>query len=240
MPRSTGTRVLYLDDSGNPSQNHESKAVVIGGFSIPSENVPALYRKVAGAKGHFYPRRGDPGKWEVKATETIKPNQWKRSKNRNFIEEIARILGSLGCTVYAVSINKSNMNHPMALTTTVPLQLQALVEHFAVECAEHQETGVIVSDWSNHRLDAHASRCVATFVLSRCLPMHPSVYYANSQSSHAIQIADLVAGIRRRSMERDANLQPIDDIFAGIRTLSSNAAARTHSGRPFANRIPLF
>lgn len=240
MPTSSGTRVLYLDDSGNPSPAHASKAVVIGGFSIPSENVPALYRMIAGAKSRYYPGRGDPGKWEVKATQTIRPSLWKRSKNRKFVEEIARVLSRLDCTVYAVSINKGNMNHPMALTTTVPLQLQALVEHFSVECAEHQEMGLIVSDWSNHRLDAHASHCVATFVLSRRLPLHPSVYYANSQSSHAIQIADLMAGIRRRSVEGDANLESIDNILADIRTLPRNTTATTHTGRPFANRIPLF
>ena len=93
----------------------------------------------------------------------------------------------------------------MTLETTTPLQFQALVEHFAVECSQHDETGVIVSDWSNHSLDAHASVCVATFVISRRLPLRPSVYYANSRSSHAIQVADLVSGIRRRAQEGDTN-----------------------------------
>ena len=66
----------------------------------------------------------------------------------------------------------------MSLSTTLPLQLQVLVEHFAAECTAMRETGLIVSDWSCHRLDAHASRCVASFVITRRLPLHPSVYYA--------------------------------------------------------------
>ena len=233
------TRVLFLDDSGKPSPRDTTKAVVIGGFSIPSENVRALDRMVAGAKSRFYPSLGDPGKWELKAKRTITPNPWKRSKNRRFVTEIMRILGQLDCTVYTVSIDKHLLHHHMTLDRTMPLQLQVLVEHFSVECRARNETGLIVSDWSNHALDTHASQCVATFVISRRLPMHPSVYYANSKTSHAIQIADLVAGIRRRTVEGDTNLQPIDDDLAAIRTLPDPTPIRTHTGRPYNNRIPL-
>ena len=126
----------------------------------------------------------------------------------------------------------------MTLDTTTPLQLQALVEHFAVECVKHNETGMIVSDWSNHSLDAHASVCVATFVISRRLPLHPSVYYANSRTSHAIQVADLVSGIRRRAEEGDTNLHQVDADLAAIRTLSRSVPA-THTGRAYTNRIQL-
>ena len=240
-PNQHSTRVLFLDDSGKPSPRDTTEAVVIGGFSIPSAKVPALDRMVAGAKSRFYPdqSRGNPGKWELKARRIITPDAWQRSKNHLFVTEVMRILGQLDCTVYTVSIDKRRMYHDMTLEKTMPLQLQALIEHFSVECREHDETGLIVSDWSNHALDAHASKCVATFVVTRRLPMHPSVYYANSKTSHAIQIADLVAGIRRRAVEGDANLQPIDDALAAIRTLPDPAPARTHTGRTYNNRIPL-
>lgn len=234
-----GTRLLYLDDSGKPSPLDATKAVVIGGFSIPSESVRALDRMVAGAKSRFYPGRGNPDEWELKAKRTITPDPWKRSKNRHFVTEVMRILSQLDCTVYTVSINKRRLHHHMTLDRTMPLQLQVLVEHFSVECRVHRETGLIVSDWSNHALDAHASKCVATFAISRGLPIHPSVYYANSKISHAIQTADLIAGIRRRALEGDANLQPIDNSLTAIRTLPQSSHARTHAGRPYRNRIPL-
>ena len=158
--------MLFLDDSGKPSPRDTTKAVVIGGFSIPSENVRALDRMVAGAKSHFYPGRANPGEWELKAKRTITPDPWKRSKNRDFITEIMRILDELDCTVYTVSIDKRRLHHHMTLDRTMPLQFQALVEHFSVECKTLHETGLIVSDWSNHALDAHASKCVATL---RCI-----------------------------------------------------------------------
>ncbi len=67
-------------------------------FLDPSGERPALSRKVAGAKAHFFPTRGDPAKWEVKATETIRPNPWKRRKNRDLVDETLRILRLLNCT----------------------------------------------------------------------------------------------------------------------------------------------
>lgn len=99
--------------------------------------------------------------------------------------------------MYSVAIEKSRMNHAMTLPTTMPLQLQALVEHFAVECAEMGKVGIVVSDWCNHQYDQHASRCVASFVATHRLPVHPGVYYASSHGSEGVQVADLVSGVRR-------------------------------------------
>ena len=142
--------------------------------------------------------------------------------------------------VYTVSINKRRMHHPMTLKTTMPLQLQALVEHFAIECAEHRETGLIVSDWSNHHDDAHASKCVGSFVTSRRLPLHPSVYYANSLTTQAIQVADLIAGVRRRVVEGDVRLAGINRRLAATRTLPECPGLITSGGRTYSTQIELF
>ena len=232
--------VLFVDDSGKPAAKDSTRAVVIGGFSIGAVNVPVLSRRIIGAKRRFYPSRGQPADWEVKATDTITPNPWKRSKNRRFVAEVLRILRELDCTVYTASINKARMHHQMDLQTTMPLLLQRLAEHFAVECSHRDEVGLVISDWSSHNLDAHASRCVASFVASRSLPLHPSVYYANSLTTQAIQVADLVAGIRRRVVEGDPNLYTFGRDLADIRTLADGPAATTHTGRSYTNQIDLF
>ena len=139
-----------------------------------------------------------------------------------------------------MSINKRRMNHPMTLKTTMPLQLQALVEHFAVECAEYRATGLIVSDWSNHHSDAHASKCVGSFITSRRLPLHPSVYYANSLTTQAIQVADLIAGVRRRVVEGDGRLAMLNHRMAATRTLPDRPGLITDRGRGYTNQIELF
>ncbi len=234
------TRVLFLDDSGKPDPNHPSKAVVIAGFAIPSVAVQTLSRRVLGAKATYYPGRGDPASWEIKSASVIKSNPWKRKKNREFAAELVRIVAGLGGTFYAAWIEKERMYHPMSLAQTMPLQLQTLVEHFAVECQHHGETGMIVADWSSHHADNHASACVASFVGSRRLQLHPSVYYGSSLTTQAIQVADLVAGVRRRVIEGDTALVDLDQSFARVRTILVSAELRTHKHRLYTNQICLF
>ncbi len=89
------TRVLVLDDSGKPDAKHASGAVVIAGVSIDALDYPTLSRRVLGAKGKYFPHRGPPQGWELKSADFIKPNPWKRAKNRNFANELARVVHDL-------------------------------------------------------------------------------------------------------------------------------------------------
>ncbi len=60
-------------------------------------------------KKAFYPSRGLPQAWEIKSAQVIKPNPWKRSKNRRFCQEVERLVKAMGGTAYAATILKSNM-----------------------------------------------------------------------------------------------------------------------------------
>lgn len=231
------TRILFLDDSGKPEARHTSRAVVIGGFALDAEAYPVFSRRILGAKGRFFPGRGTPQAWELKSTEIIKPNPWNRAKNRNFCAEMTRLIRTMGGTAFTATIVKANINHPMTLATTTPLQLQALVEHFDAECKMLGRMGMIVADWSSHQHDQHASQCVASFAASRGLAVHPSVYYVNSHSHEGIQVADLIAGVRRRAEEGDGNLVSLDNDLSAIK---AGAPGRTTKGRHFRNRIPVF
>jgi hypothetical protein len=213
---------------------------VIAGFSIPSDAVPTHSRRVLGAKAKFFSQRGNPSAWEIKAADVIKPNPWKRSKNREFASEIVKIVSNLGGTCYSTSIEKAKMNHPMGLSQTMPLQLQVLVEHFEVECRFHNETGMIVADWSSHHADQHASNCVASFVASRKLNIHPSVYYASSLGTPPIQVADLLAGTRRRVAEGDQSLLPLQVQMDRSISVPPGRAPATITGRRYQPRTQIF
>jgi hypothetical protein len=232
------TRILYLDDSGKPESQHASRAVVLGGFAIDAQHYVTLSRRILGAKGRFYPGRGIPQNWEIKSADIIKPNPWRRRKNRDFCVEVVRLLRASGATTYTVTIDKSRMNHPMALSTSMPLQLQILAEHFAAECETLGRTGIIIADWSGHQHDQHASECVASFVASCRLPLHPAVYYGSSHSTQAIQVADLLAGVRRRRAEGDRALALLDTELTSIRP--KNGVGETCKQRPWSNCITAF
>ena len=212
---------------------------MIGGFSITSGDVATINRRIAGAKGGIFPERGRPSQWEVKAVHTVRPHFWKRPRNQQLAGEVVDILRGLDCTVYTASISKARMNHPMTQRTTMPLQIQALIEHFAVECTQHLSVGAIIMDRSNHTIDAHASHCAASFIVSLGLPLHPTVYYADSVTSHPVQIADLIAGVRRRVLEGDTALHSLDSSFGALRPDASSWPL-THTGRRWTNRVTLF
>lgn len=229
------TRLLILDDSGKPDAGHASGAVVIAGLSIDTLRYPTLSRRVLGAKGRFYPGRGVPQGWEIKSTGLVKPNPWNRATNRHFAHELARIVSDLGGTFYAATITKANIKNPMTLATTMPLQLQCLVEHFEVECRATDSLGMVIADWSTHQFDQHASRCVASFAASRKLRVHPGVYYASSHGNEGVQVADVVAAVRRRAIEGDAAMQTFDAHLATVRPTAPMPT--TCTGRPYTNYV---
>ena len=237
MPTSQrGTRMLYLDDSGAPSFNHSTRAVVVGGLSIASTRVPKLTRRMNGAKAHYFPARGQPSRWEMKSTDLLSSKGWRNRKNQALVQEIVRILGGLDCTVYTASIDKTRMHHSMATKTSLPMQLHRLVEHFAVECAHRKEIGVVVMDRSDSRLDAHASHCVASYVTSKNLPLHPVVHYVDSMTSEPTQAADLISAARRRTIEGIPGMHILNTQLAGLRPRRLTAE-RTHAHRPWTNQI---
>ena len=59
-------------------------------------------------------------------------------------------------------------------------------------------------------------------------------------TTQAIQVADLVAGIRRRVLEGDRRLDALGRRMAAVRSLSDNTKTTTHSGRRYTNEIVLF
>src|SRR5262249_29055517 len=191
-----------------------------------------------GAKGGHYSGRGVPQKWEIKAGDVVRSNPWKRAKNRNFCAEIVRLLRVMGATTYAATIDKARMNHPMTLATSMPLQLQLIAEHFAPKGKTLTRTGMIVADWSGPQPDQHPSQCVASFVASCGLPLHPAVYYGSSHSIEAIQVADLISGVRRRAAEGDQNLAALDASFGGLRAVYVRESICKR--RRFSNRINVF
>jgi hypothetical protein len=233
------SRILYLDDSGKPDRRHPSQALVLAGVAIDSEDYGAFSRRIAGAKSRFYPTRGRgrPQDWEMKSELFVKPNPWKRAKNRDFVQEVVRIMTTVTATTYSATINKSKMIQDLTLTSTMPLQLQCLIEHFEAECRSRNRLGIVVADWSSHHLDQHASRCVASYVRSRQMLFHPCVYYASSHVNEAIQVADLIAAVRRRTEEGDTTLSSLDSQIQSV--IWSSAIGTTITGRQFQNAISM-
>lgn len=234
-----GTQVLFVDDSGKSDAKHASQVIVQGGFSVAVDAVPTLSRRVLGAKAKFFASRNSPTHWEIKSKALIASGPWKRRNNRAFAEEIVDIVHGLGGTFYSACIDKRRLRSPMKNETAVPMLLQALAEHYSVECDHRGAVGIIVSDRSNSWLDNHASMCMASFVASRKLPLHRGIYFAGSHTSEGIQVADLVAGAVRRHLEGAGELNGLIHTMRGHSWLPQGRRIRTCEGYWYRNHIKL-
>ena len=83
-------------------------------------------------------------------------------------------------------------------------------------------------DRSEHRLDAHASHCVASYVTSKDLPLHPVVHYVDSMTSEPTQAADLISAVRRRTIEGTPGMHVLNTQLADLRA-KGLTAKRTHT-----------
>lgn len=226
-------RILYLDDSGKPHPNHPSKVVAFAGMSVGETQWHDLVRQVSGAKGAFFPKRGKPVDWELKAKDFLTPNAWNRANNRRFCFALTDILRKNGCSVYAAYFEKAASKHPLTEDWVVPLCFQRLAEKFECELSAMQTTGSIVCDWSTHALDRHVSNCVQSHVIAQGMyAMVGGVTYGSSQSLAPIQVSDLVSATFRISEEGGAHLA---QLRAALEVLQSNPAGardrRGHSPR---------
>ncbi len=109
------------------------------------------------------------------------------------------------------------MHHTMVTKTSLPMQIQRIVEHFAVECSHRSDIGLVIMDRSSDRLDAHTSHCVASYKASNGLPLHPVVHNVDSVTSEPTQAAELTSSIRRRTIEGTPGMQVLDGQLAAMR-----------------------
>jgi hypothetical protein len=200
-PKACQMRTM-ADCDGKIHPHDPAKFVVFAGFSVDEENWHNLVRKIAGAKSKHFPNRGSPNDWEIKSADYIDSNNWKRQKKRQFCFAFPRILRANGCYVYAVSLEKAKANDALKEEKFVPLAFQRLIAKFNDEINTADTTGSIVCDWSTHQMDRHLTNCVNAMIFTKYMVrLRGGVTYGSSHALPPLQVADLIAGTLRCSLE---------------------------------------
>jgi hypothetical protein len=210
-------KYLYLDDSGKIHKNDATKFFVLAGFSIDEGSWHAVVRQINGAKGAFFPNKGKPYDWEMKSIDFLPHNPWNRAVRRRLCFEVIRILKDNNCHIYAISMEKAKALDALDETKFFPLAFQRLVAKFNGEIIEAATTGSIVCDWSTYKMDHHISNCVTGMIIKNNMALlRGGVTYGSSASLAVLQVADLIAGTIRRSLEGQNHL---DELTARMREL---------------------
>lgn len=234
-------RLLYLDDSGKTDPKHLSRFVVFAGLSFDDRDWHTINKRITGAKAKFFPTRasGRPNAWELKTADFLRPNPWKRKKNRDFCYELTSILRRSSCSVYAIAAEKAKSNTPLNETWLVPLMFQRAVAKLIDEVRQRQEIAKIVCDWSSYKLDRHISNCVGSYAVSRGFTeIIGDVSYASSASSTIVQAADLIAGAFRIWHEGGTRLDPLITKLTALQY--ERPGARCFEGHPVETVFKVF
>ncbi len=203
-------KYLYLDDSGKIHTNDHSKFFVLAGFSVDEGHWHRFIRQINGAKGNYFPTNGKPYDWEVKSTDFLTSNAWKRAKRRGLCQQLVRILERNGCHVYVASLEKARANDALDEAKFFPLAFQRLVAKFNAEIISKAETGSIVCDWSTYKMDHHTSQCVTSMVVTNKMDLlRGGVTYGSSSALPPLQVSDIIAGAFRRSLEGQAHMNAL-------------------------------
>jgi hypothetical protein len=211
-------RFLYLDDYGKINAKDNSSFFVLAGFSVDEGRWHRVVRQISGAKANFLPTQGKPSNWEVKSTDFLSSNNWKRSRRRGLCQEIANILERNSCHVYAVSLEKKNAIDALDERKFFPLAIQRLVYKFNSEVVNNAETGSVVCDWWDYRMDRHTTNCISSAVISNKMEfIRGGVTFGDSAALIPLQAADIVAGTIGRSLSGQAHLDDFADRLRSLR-----------------------
>ena len=119
--------------------------------------------------------------------------------------------------MYSVSMEKAKATDALREEKFAPLALQRLIAKFNAEITSADTTGSLVLDWSTHQLDRHLTHCITATTVSRyMLRLRGGVTYGSSRAVVPLQVADLIAGTIRRSLEGHSELNDLANAFRAL------------------------
>ena len=203
--------LLYLDDSGSP-RNKQEKYFVLGGVSVPEQNVRWLsneLEKLAAEIDNTNPRQIEFHASEMFSSRGI----WGSFKKDERIENIKRVLRTMdrahnGVTVFACAVHKDSFSGQ----DPFEMAFENIADRFHkyLRRISRDERGIIIFDKSSYEstIQARASQFRqegnrwGSYMTSICeVPL-----FIDSKASRIIQLADHIAyAIFRRYDQNDIN-----------------------------------
>ncbi|MFD5031156.1 DUF3800 domain-containing protein [Streptomyces sp. NPDC058405] len=202
--------LCYLDESGtgqllNPAVADSVPVMVIGGFTVPENQVKALAWDFIALKKKFRPELrklsvlSQVVHHEIKG-ETIRKSFRRTGRNQRrmahgFLDHLLTILEQRDCTVMARIWVKQDgvVNDDTAMYAAAVTSLCANFEHYL---AERSGSGIAVLDSRNPSDNMGNVHCVTTKKFSKsgdCMPHLPeSPVFGHSNTHLGLQIADLL------------------------------------------------
>lgn len=203
-------RVYYFDDSGDRGKDPNAPYLVVGGFGIDADQLPALKAEVLKVAEKFGFPMSHPSELkfnQVGRKKDDKPNKphWMiRAGLNDMLERRAFVYAVLRAALRITSVKVLAVAVDQGKTygskKPIELAMDPLFERIQMDAVEHSTIALVMMDeeQADDKALRHATRAGSAHV--RYTNIMDTISFMPSEESPGIQVADLVAGSIGRYM----------------------------------------
>lgn len=222
--------LAYIDESGFPHPNDDTKNPVLAAICIPKDEIRQLMQKMYNIKMDIFGRYDV----ELKAVNVIKPKSLTRNfNNKLFAERVVKeiIDGTLNLAIFAVVMDQITTplpNYP----ETFPNHYRFLLQRINGYSYSKNRKCIISFDSQDEGNDMIISNKMKNYLFrsnegKQCSSIVESAFFVSSKVEEGIQLADLCAGIIRKYNEHCLNNVESNEFSAWLQQLYSIINKRT-------------
>lgn len=206
-------RIYYFDDSGDRGNDPNVPFLVVGGFGIDADQLPALKKAVTDAANCFGFRVEYPNELKFnqvgrgRDNKPSRPHWMLRAGLSSYAERRALVYAVLRAAarvptvkILAVAVDQSKTYGSLK---AIELAMDPLFERIQMDAIEHDTVAMVMMD--EEQADDKALRAAtrAGSVHIRYSNLMDTISFMPSEESPGIQVADLIAGSIGRYLNRD-------------------------------------
>ncbi|OCT15820.1 hypothetical protein A8709_09325 [Paenibacillus pectinilyticus] len=222
--------LAYIDESGFPHPNDETKNPVLAAVCVPKEEIRTISQKMYNIKMDIFDRYDV----ELKAVNVLKPKSLTRNTNNKlFTDRIVNEVLSQSASIKVFAIVMDQVNQVIETErATFPNHYRFLLQRINGLSAANNKKCVVSFDSQDEGNDMLISHKMKNYLFrstegSHCRSIVESAFFVSSRVEEGIQLADLCAGIIRKYHEIITSEASNDPFHNWVKELYSKVQSLT-------------
>ncbi|QGG54417.1 DUF3800 domain-containing protein [Paenibacillus sp. FSL W8-1187] len=222
--------LAYVDESGFPHPNDETKHPVLAAVCIPKDEVRMIMQRMYALKMELYGRQDV----ELKAVNVLKPKSMtKNVTNKAFAD---RVVAEVLCTILNLKVFAIVMDKPETPLEiergTFPNHYRFLLQRINGYSHMRGKKCIVAFDSQDEGNDMLISHKMKNYLFRSgegisCTSIVESAFFVSSKVEEGIQLADLCAGVIRKYHELCVGAATMDPFSTWINELYAKIQSRT-------------
>jgi hypothetical protein len=222
--------LAYIDESGFPHPNDETKNPVLAAVCLPKDEVRNIMQRMYNIKLDIYGRHDV----ELKAVNVLKPKSITKNANNKIFAD--RVVNEVLCNILNLKVFGIVMDKPETPLQveggTFPNHYRFLLQRINGYSYMRGKKCVVAFDSQDEGNDMLISHKMKNYLFrsgegNNCTSIVESAFFVSSKVEEGIQLADLCAGIIRKYHELCVEVTTMDPFSIWINELYSKIQSRT-------------